>query len=262
MMNADRRTMLHLIPRCIPALLLFLLAGTVRAQDIEPAFSPWVMVESEPRGAEVYRGDSLLGSTPLRVSRALADSLTLYVPGRAVWGAQSIEVRGPVPGEREGVVFVRFDARLRLRSVPHGAAVYRGDSLLGHTPLDVPRDSSVLTLRVAGYDDVTVRVGEVEDEALIVTLPAMGRVSMLEEWRGDIAAPTLRVAVPASLALIAGVASVMFKQHADGLYEDYLRKPEGALLSEVKKYDIYAGISLAIVQVGLGYLVYLLFVER
>jgi len=260
MMSGDRRVLLFAMLFGCCTMLTF--TGVLRAQDIEPAFSPWVMVESEPRSAEVYRGDSLLGRTPLRVSRALADSLTVYYPGRAVWGARSKELRCPMPGEREGVVFVRFEARLRLRSVPHGAAVFRGDTLLGHTPLDVPRDSSLLTLRAAGYSDVSLRADVVEDEAHIVTLHAEQSAPMLEEWKGDISAPGLRVAVPAGLALIAGVASVMFKQHADGLYEDYLRKPDGALLSEVKKYDIYAGISLAIVQVGLGYLVYLLFVEQ
>lgn len=259
-MSGDRRVFLFAMLFGCCAIPTF--TGALRAQDIEPAFSPWVMVESEPRSAEVYRGDSLLGRTPVRVSRALADSLTLYYPGRAVWGARSKELRGPMPGEREGVVFVRFDARLRLRSVPHGAAVFREDSLLGHTPLDVPRDSSLLTLRAAGFDDVFLRVEEVEEEAHIVTLPAEQSAPMLEEWKGDISAPGLRVAVPAGLALIAGVASVMFKQHADGLYDDYLRNPDGALLSEVKKYDIYAGISLAIVQVGLGYLAYLLFADR
>jgi hypothetical protein len=54
---------------------------------------------------------------------------------------------------------------------------------------------------------------------------------------------------------------VILKQHADAQYASYLETRDDALLSEAKKYDIYAGISLAILQLGLGYFIVRLFEE-
>ena len=63
------------------------------------------------------------------------------------------------------------------------------------------------------------------------------------------------------MSLFAGVLAVHFKQLADERYAGYRLTGNEALLSETEKYDIYAGISLVIMQLGIGYLLYLVITD-
>lgn len=174
------------------------------AQDREAPLTGYVELTSEPSGAEIFVGDSLTGKTPMRVPRALLDSISVWYPARAAWNAQVLRPEKEGPHAGEGVRFLRFDARELFIGTPVGSAVTM---------------------------DQTVRL------------------------------PDSDVLLPAGLGLAAGVAAVILKQRADALYDDYLRTGDDSLLSQTKKYDIYAGVSLALLQFGLGYFIYRLFDE-
>lgn len=184
---------------CVLAALVTLKA---EAQEREAPAVGFVELASEPDRAEVYAGDSLLGRTPMRLRRALLDSVRVYFPSRDAWDAQVLRPDTAAPPADMGVLLLRFDARRMFGALPAGKANVLGE---------------------------------------------------------DLQIPPASVLIPAGLGLAAGVAAVMFKQHADGLYDDYLRSGDESLLSQTKKYDIYAGVSLALLQVGLGYFIYRLF---
>lgn len=186
---------------CVLAVLVSLKA---EAQEREAPAVGLVELASEPRGAEVYVGDSLMGRTPMRLRRALLDSVRVWFPSRVAWDAQVLRPDTAAPSADMGVLLLRFDARRMFEAVPAGKANVLGEELQ---------------------------------------------------------IPPAAVLIPAGLGLAAGVAAVMFKQRADGLYDDYLRSGDEFLLSQTKKYDIYAGVSLALLQVGLGYFIYRLFDE-
>ena len=189
---------------------LLCLAVVGYAQEREAPVHGLVALASEPAGAEVYVGDSLIGRTPMRVMRSMLDSVRVWFPSRAAWGAQMLRPDTAALSSELGVLLLRFDAMRLLVAPPLSAAPVVGTA----------------ELRGGGF-----------------TLP-----------RAD-------VLFPATIALGAGVAAVMLKQHADGLYADYLRTGDESLLSQTKKYDIYAGVSLALLQVGLGYFMYRLLAE-
>lgn len=242
---------------------VLLFTSMLHAQDIEPRESNFVRIESEPRGAEVYRGDTLLGSTPLRLLRAEAHDLVLYFPGRLVWNAQRAELGNDLLREHLGVTQVRFARMLQLRSLPYGAAVYRGDSLLGTTPLYITADTAMLTLHMVGYESVEVSPMDFDEDAVLLTLEALappGTPDFSVSTDG-MRFPRADILLPAGLSIAAGIAAVMLKQHADARYDEYIANRDEALLSEAKKYDIYAGLSLAVLQLGLGYFILRLFEE-
>ncbi|MBN1446711.1 MAG: hypothetical protein JXA28_02170 [Bacteroidetes bacterium] len=183
------------------------------AQDIDPPLSGKINIDSEPRGAEVFLGDSLLGRTPLRIDTAIMRDVRLYWPSRLSWDAQEQGLPLQFLAADQGVVLVRFEMRDWRRM------------LLGEISPDGEGNRQV------GFRRTALRF------------------------------PSARVLFPAGLGLAAGVAAVILKQKADALYEDYLVSGDDALLSQTKKYDIYAGISLALLQVGLGYVIYLVLDE-
>jgi hypothetical protein len=184
---------------------LLLLAGLGAQGQVREAPAPgMVELDSEPRHAEVFSGDSLLGRTPLRLSRTLLGGLTVWYPSRDAWNAQALRPDTTAVSAELGVLLLRFSVRELFGAMPAGRAR-----------------------------------------------------SLDEGW----SIPLTGVMLPAGLSLAAGVAAVMLKQHADGLYDDYLLTGDESLLSQTKKYDIYAGVSLALLQVGLGYFIYRLFDE-
>ena len=117
---------------CVLCLCMLMFAATqsrTAAQEIDPPVFDRIDVVSEPRGAEVYVGDSLLGRTPLRISVSLAGKVRLYYPSRRSWNAQEGRLDQPLPAAGKGVAMVRFLRYVHLRTLPHGARVFRGDSL-------------------------------------------------------------------------------------------------------------------------------------
>jgi hypothetical protein len=242
---------------------MLLCVGVAMAQDIEPRESHAVRIESDPSGAQVFRGDSLLGNTPLRLLRDAADSLTLYYPDRSAWNAQRVELGSDPLPEHLGVMHVRFTKMVQLRAIPHRAAVYRGDTLLGYTPIDLAADTATLTLHSIGYHSRSVSLATAEGDAMLVMLEALsppGPPDFAVSTDG-MRFPGADILLPAGVSLAAGVAAVMFKQHADARYDAYIDGRDDAMLSEAKKYDIYAGLSLAVLQLGLGYFILRLFEE-
>ncbi|MBR9977243.1 MAG: hypothetical protein KFH87_04065, partial [Bacteroidetes bacterium] len=162
------------------------LSTPVLAQDREPPAKDMVELVSEPAGAQVFVADSLLGSTPLRLSRVLLDSVTVWYPSRGSWDAQVLRPSLDGPDADTGVRFLQFQPRR-------------------------------LSLEEIG-----------------------GRTHVHEN---SFQLPAADVLLPAGLGLAAGVAAVVLKQHADRLYDEYLHTGDDALLSQTKKYDIYAGVS-------------------
>ncbi len=183
---------------------LLILSMPAAGQDREPPMTGLVELASEPAGAEVFAGDSLIGHTPMRVQRAILDSVTLWFPARDAWNAQVLRPSAEGPDAGTGVRMLRFDAQKLFLGVPAGKA-------------------------------------RIEDNSFQL--------------------PAADVLLPAGLGLAAGVAAVILKQRADALYDDYVRTGDESLLSQTKKYDIYAGVSLALLQFGLGYFIYRLFDE-
>jgi len=252
--------MLHRI--ILLAFLLFC-AHMAQAQDIDPPRFGMVELASEPRGAEVFLGDSLLGSTPMRVARSQAQHIRVYYPARNAWNAQMQPLPDAMPGAGEGIVLLRFRRSILLRSLPHGAKVFHGDTLLGSTPLRVDAEGGALRLESVGYEGVDWDPSSTtRSEFLLMLRPLDDDAGSGVEYRGEgLRLPPADVLLPAGAGLLAGVAAVILKRQADAEYDRYLVTGDEELLSQTKKYDIYAGISLALLQLGLGYFIYRLFDE-
>lgn len=245
--------------------LAFLLccAHAAEAQDIEPPRPGMVELASDPGGAEVFLGDSLLGRTPMRIARGHTKQIRVYYPARNAWDAQVLPLPTAMPGAGEGVVLLRFRRSVLLRSLPHGAKVFRGDTLCGITPLRVQAGDGPLRLEALGYEGADWDPSSTTRGEYLLLLRPLDEVTGngVEYRGGGLRLPAADVLLPAGAGLLAGVAAVILKRQADAKYDEYLATGNEELLSQTKKYDIYAGISLALLQLGLGYFIYRLFDE-
>lgn len=180
-----------------------------RAQDALPRVSDHISVVSEPSGAEVWTRDSLLGTTPLALPVAFADTLRVWYPSRDAWRAQRALLAPPFIPAREGVVMARFPRAIDLLASAPDAIPPRG-MLERDAPLSIPR---------------------------------------------------LAITGPAVIGLGAGIAAVVLKQKADRVYDSYLLSADPDLLSRTRRYDLAAGVALAVLEASVGYFVYLLFMQ-
>ncbi len=57
-------------------------------------------------------------------------------------------------------------------------------------------------------------------------------------------------------AVVLGGAAAYFKIQADNKYDDYLISKDKSALNEIDKLDMYSGISLGLLQINIGYLIY------
>jgi hypothetical protein len=241
--------------------LMMLNAALAQAQTREPIRAGHITVVSEPPGAEVYRSDSLLGITPLQIGADTGDSLTLWYPSINVWNAQRTMIGGQLPRSNEGVVSVRFAVDRYINTTPSGALVYSPDSLMGRTPLRIRlrADSAVIRLEREGYVTESRTLSRDGDASLFVTLAPSGKHSVLPDCREngpEFHWPPARIAIPAIAGVTSGVLAILLKQEANRTYNRYTASGDKSLLDRTRRFDIYAGIALAVLELGTGWIIY------
>ncbi len=230
-------------------------------------------VTADPPGALVYLDGELIGAAPLRIGLDDVhdrgrDFVVLSVVGGDArrWFVPVITDSVRVPpgrsgGDAGGAIIARhyeLPLPLRVTSEPAGAEVLLGDSVLGTTPLltMVPRSVSRLDIRMDGYEPQSAMVRDGISAYRIGLVPrgtpAPDPRSPLLAEPGKSYAP---VFIAAGSAVAAGAAAAWLKHLADRSYEEYRSTGDGATLDRVRRYDIISGISLAVAEIALGYLV-------
>ena len=236
------------------------------AQVPSPSTRTSIHIVSEPSGAHVFIHDTLAGVTPFDYPIAGTDSIVSYFPSRAAWNGQCVVLRGPFVSAEDGVVVVRFQSFITVNSIPPGALVRCRDSVFGVTPLvsSVLRVGDRIEVRKTGYHDETVEIRSDTSVTLVFLHQEAGLDGFrdLSVHESSHKSPSAIVWVASGIGLAAGVAAVVLKQHADGIYDEYTRTGDPSLRDKTHRYDIRAGISLGVMQASLAYLVYLLFTEK
>ncbi|MDH7514759.1 MAG: PEGA domain-containing protein [Bacteroidota bacterium] len=199
--------------------LLFLPFFRVLGQGVEPAMPVGISIDSSPRGAEVWIGDSLYGMTPCEIPVTVRDTIVFYYPSRMVWNASRAFAAPPYPDRSRGTVHATIPLRV-CRGI-------RGEGSLSDTAFNTP-----VMRRIRSH---------IVDEKPSHRLPPP------------------RILLPLGSAIVAGTAAVVLKREADARYDDYLRTGDRAQLRRVKHYDIVSGIALATTEIAFGWLIYLLF---
>lgn len=239
---------------------------------------PRVVIVSVPPGADVHRGTDRLGVTPLSLTiddllGGERDAAAITISGGAPddWlrpsvtdtlRATDLAARAPVADgpAADGSIELRYDLPLAVRidSEPSGAAVYEGDSLLGATPL-------VVALR-PGARSVEVRMAGRIAQTLLLDRgsPRLRAVLPREGGGGADTPPALAgppkgyrgIVIAGGAAVLSGAASAWLKNQADRSLDDYRLTGDRATLDRVRRYDLFAGIALAVAELSLGYVVF------
>ncbi|GMQ82483.1 MAG: hypothetical protein BMS9Abin05_1937 [Rhodothermia bacterium] len=242
------------------ALVLFI-AVPVRAQV------GWVEIETNQTDAFVYADSTWLGIAErslFQIPRG-ADRIILVPRAADVWSVPAIShlLRGS--GLDTIKVKLNFPYFYRLETVPSGVDIYLTDGTvrryLGTSPLDYRSDTPLLGELVfdqAGYVTRRVEPGSDIWNRHLVLLESVEQMDPLlsagvrrttghTKWIDYVAVGT---------AVVGGLLAVHYKTKADRLYDEYTETRDRALKPDVEQFDLYSGIALGAMQVGLGVLAF------
>ena len=157
---------------------------------------------------------------------------------------------------------VHFPYHYAIESIPFGADVYLETEgqreALGTTPLvyraEAPPAGTFVVER-QGYDDIRLSPGtDVWNRDVIVLEPLIR--SDVPTAEVDWNPPSSRRAwidyAAIGLAAAGGATAIYYKFKADDRYEAYRRTGNPELRPEFRRYDVYSGVALGTMQVGLG----------
>ncbi len=245
------------------AILAIVMTGTVVAQ-ILPRGTTASSIVTDPPGAEIWRGDTLLGMSPMELVTGTGDTIDVWWPSRAEWNAVRHRISRTLVGADDGVVHLRLPVQRFVNSTPSGALVFAGDSLLGRTPLRLALTEDRMGLRIAmpRCCDTLVEVTRSGDGSVVIDFPReAGPLQRAQDIPAELRWPPMEITLPGSVALAAGIAAAVLKLEADRSYARYRETGDGALLDRARRFDTASGVGLAILEIGVGWLIWHILVE-
>jgi len=157
-----------------------------------------------------------------------------------------------------------------INSNPFNAEVFYGDSLLGLTPVRFT-SNEILTgnifLKKKGYKEETFNLNEYNfEKGINVYLKSLFSVEekiVIKDKGINFTKKRSLTGILASgfVALSSGLLAYTAKEKANDFYNQYLDNRIQDNLDKSNKYDLYSGISLALMQVSVVGLIYFLFLQ-
>lgn len=230
--------------------------------DMELRVPRTIHITTDPESVLVIYRDSILGRTPLDVPLSFG-KVRLRSAEINEWGGGEREIDVSPMRSMQGIMRVVMPKKMSIETIPFGAQVWIGDSLAGTTPFSFYLDAENVTLTIDkfNYRRDTLRLTRSSPDRNLVLLDkidhAIPHHSILD-YTSNFRFPRSEVLLTGTLGFASGIASILLKRHADDLYEHYRSSYDASSLSQSRRYDLYAGAALVLLELSLGYLVYTL----
>lgn len=251
----------NLCKRFLIALLMMGASSTAWAQ------ARWVKLETNQIDSFVYADSTWLGTAERSVFQIPASTEKLILVPRSadVWSVPAISQRLEESELDTLTVKLNFPYYYRLETVPSGVDIYQTDgtirSHLGTSPLDYVSDTPLqgeLIFDRPGYVTRRVEPGDEIWNRHLVLLESVEQMDPL--LRTGIRGSTQNLKwidyVAVGTTVVGGLLAIHYKTKADRLYDQYAETRDRALKPDVEQFDLYSGIALGAMQVGLGVLAF------
>jgi len=146
------------------------------------------------------------------------------------------------------IVNYNFTSGILLETIPSDVYVYSDETLIGFTPLKVPKNIQELKLSKPGYIEKKILLDE--NPIQIVKLDFNGKI------KSEPFVNTTLFKVLTGSAIALGAITAYYKLKADDKFDEYRFTGDKKFLDETNKYDTISGISLALFQINFGYIIY------
>ncbi len=151
-----------------------------------------------------------------------------------------------------------------INSIPSGANVIYNDSLVGITPtiLSIKDSPSFLKILKDGYRQVSIPLEENKSSINISLIPQDNLLNIQPTFLsrdGTQLQTSVYLSVGGTIAF--GITAALYKIQADENYRKYRATSNEQYLKKTRKFDVFAGISLAACEISSFILAYLLLSE-
>lgn len=147
------------------------------------------------------------------------------------------------------ILFYPAGRKVYLDSNPQDAYVFKGDSLIGNTPLFLDISIQKLTLSKPGYSNVDVS-SNFNSDNIKIDLQFIGQ----QKQEKFISTTAFKILAGTAIAL--GAVTAYYKLKADDKFDQYHFSGGQELLDQTRRYDLISGITFTAMQINLGFILY------
>ena len=207
-------------------------------------------IESDNESIVVFVDDTLAGSGKIvNVKLDLGSHKIVTSENTTKWDARSFIDTLNVKSCDDLSLKYKFSTDVLLYSHPQDAHVFSSDSLLGYTPLYIPRGLSKIRLEKNGYETTMVDYSDFENDQP-VRLNFTGEVDS-----GNFFDKTLfKVLVGSMLAL--GAVTAYLKLEADEKFDEYQITGDDELLAQTNRLDEISAATFVGLQINFGLIIF------
>lgn len=214
---------------------------------------------------KIYIDSTFIGVTPIESAIVVSGihKITATTFHSSQWNNVVYEDTINIPLNRHVNKYIFISKPIKILTEPFNAMVYKNNLLIGRTPMTIDeweRDMKI-QLTLDGYRDSTISnvTNEYIPKVFLKQLTLPDGISKPIFLDSDRSNKLLPVYIAGGTALVSGVTAAYCKIQADKFYKEYQSTQNSQLLDRVKRLDAVSGISLAVSQVSIAILSYLLF---
>ncbi len=138
-----------------------------------------------------------------------------------------------------------------IRSYPGNALVIGDGNEIGYTPLRISANYKSIILKKENYEDKFLSPNDIN-----VNKPVKLVRLKVEEQTEFIHKPLFKILLGSLVTL--GAVTAYFKIKADNKFDEYKKTKDQSFLDDTDKYDLISGITLGVMEINFGALLYYL----
>ncbi len=208
-----------------------------------------VTIQCNLDSALIFLNSGIIGKGSARIELNKGEYPLEIVRDTVNWGSETINDTIKITECRPYKFSYHFTKSFYMQSNPQDAGVYKGDSLLGYTPLFLPLNIGDLRLEKPDYAAKSINQREFNKNE-IINLQFNGKVPEKSFYERDI----FKILVGSIVVL--GGTTAYFKLKADNYFEQYQNTGETKFLNQTRTNDLISGITMGALQINFGILIY------
>jgi hypothetical protein len=209
-----------------------------------------VTIKTDLDSSLIFINNNFTGKGNVETELSPGNYLITAEEPSSLWDAKKINDSLTIRNCNEAKsISIKFNKRFYLRTNPQDAYVYSKDSLIGYTPLFVPKYFNSFELKKPGYEDAAILSNNMSANK-IVNLNYIGHPNGKNFFQKDL----FKILIGGIITL--GSVTAYFKLKADDKFSQYQATGNGDYLTQTRKYDLISGISLGALEINFGVLLY------
>jgi hypothetical protein len=208
-----------------------------------------LQITTNSKTAMIFIDNEYFGDSSVSVKLDPGDYIVDIYKRKMAWNNQVISDTIHVTDNDDHVLNYEFNEEKLINTVPSNAKVFSEDKFLGFTPVILTSSlrGNYLKIKKENYFNFEQNYNTIQSPIKLNPKELIESTNFTESTLFKVLLGT---------TVVLGSVAAYYKLEADEKFREYERTGNRALLNDVDKYDIYSGVSLGLLQVNFGYLIY------